>query len=104
MRNTILLALAVSLSAAMPAIAAAQLGTEPARVEAVAAAEPGTAVAPQAAGPRVTSHFTHDTQVLMPKSAIARLAPADEGGNHTIVISTLALVLGIILIVVLVSR
>lgn len=105
MRNHRLLALAVSLSAAMPVIASAQLGTEPARVEAAVTPEPGATVGPQATGSTVNTHFVHDTQVLVPKSSIARLAPApDEGGSHTVVISTLALVLGIILIVVLVAR
>lgn len=105
MRTTTSLVLAASLCAAMPVIASAQLGTEPVRVEATVVAEPTTTVAPLPLNSRVNTHFTHDTQALMPKSSIARLAPApDEGGKQTIVISTLALVLGIILIVVLVAR
>ena len=97
--------IATTVSLAVPAVAFAQIGTDSLRAERAVADEPTSVVIPAAAGPRLPTRYAHDTQVLMPRSAAARLAPApDEGGNHTIVISTLALVLGIILIVVLVAR
>lgn len=104
MSNKTLIVLAASLFAAVPAIASAQIGTDAARVETSVTVEQPVA-APQATGPRAqTTRFAHDTQELVPKSAVARLAPINEGGSNTFTITTLALVLGIILIVVLIAR
>ncbi len=105
MSNKTLLVLAASLVATLPAIASAQIGTDAARVETAQTTEQPAAVAPATSGPRVqTTRFAHDTQELVPKSAVARLAPVNEGGSNTFTITTLALVLGIILIVVLIAR
>ena len=53
-------------------------------------------------GPRVSPRFQSFTPNLDRSSASATPAPMREGGSHTIVISTLALVLIIIIVVLLV--
>ncbi len=105
MSNTMRLMLTASLCVALPAMAPAQSVTNPVRVEASAPSAPSSAAMPQS-GPRATkSHFVTEPAVQLPQSALAKLAnPLDEGGSNTFTITTLALILGIILIVVLVAR
>ena len=97
MSNSLRLALSAALFVALPAMASAQFSSEAPRVEA-------TTPTPALAGPRTsTVRFAHDVQPLMPRTAADKL-PGVDGGSNTIVISTLALVLGIVLIIVLIAR
>ena len=55
-------------------------------------------------GPRLSSQFERADPILIPSNTSRQSFFVDEGGHHTFVISTLALVLGIVLLVVLISR
>ena len=55
-------------------------------------------------GPRLSSPFQRTEPRLAPSSAAHRSFSAFEGGQHTIVISTLAIVLAAIIVVLLVVR
>ncbi len=91
--------------------ASAQQAPDPAGVAGLGAthASPSGAVIPQVepstapAGPRLTPQFPEFAPDLPRGNAPENAALAARGGQHTIVISTLVLVLGIIILVLLIA-
>jgi hypothetical protein len=106
-RTAMILGAVLYAAAAMP-LAAQQVG-DSARVGVAAPANAAPASAAEASapgttapGPRISPRFQSFAPSLERSSASATPSPMREGGSHTIVISTLALVLIIIIVVLLV--
>ena len=95
------LILAAALCAAPLAAATAQQSPDSAQVRIAATSASGSPVGTTLPGPRVSLAY----QQVAPTPAPSRLsehATFQEGGRHTYTISTLALVLGVIIIVLLI--
>lgn len=95
---------AVLYAAASTPLAAQQVG-DSARVARPTSAGAGTTTATTAStteGPRAAPRFQSFTPSLERSHTSATPSPMREGGSHTIVISTLALVLIIVIVVLLV--
>ena len=93
---------AVALAAAVTPLPAQQ-ALDSARV---VPASPAPAVSPSTTlpGPRVSPRFQSFEPRLAPSSVSRESSVAAQGGQHTIVFSTLALVLAVIIIVLLVVK
>jgi hypothetical protein len=94
------IALLCAVAAATPL--AAQQAPDSARVVPASTAQP-SAPSPTLAGPRVSSPRFQRYEPSLARSDAPASSLAVEGGSHTIVISTLALVLIVIIIVLLVK-
>jgi hypothetical protein len=101
LRTAMILIAVLCVAAATPL--ASQQAPDSARVVPASTAQ-ASAPGPTLAGPRVSSpRFQRYEPTLARTDASAGSALAIEGGSHTIVISTLALVLIVIIIVLLVK-
>jgi len=98
-----LFALMAHTTAAQQAVSAAQQAPDPARVT-VPTSSAGVSSPSPLPGPRLSPEF-HRAEPTLARSTTREGSPlAVASGEHTIVISTLVLVLAVIIIVLLVAR